>query len=152
MGIGLLAPLAQTICFEVPGEPVPQGSGRPIRAGNGRTYVIADSGRLRPWRDAVTWHARRASAGRPPLAGAVAVELAFTFIRPRWHYGRRGLRPSAPLGHAVRPDLDKLARAVLDALVGAGVIRDDAQVAELHATKGYGERPGLAVALRSLEG
>src|SRR5579884_2129346 len=128
MGIGLLAPLAQTICFEVPGEPVPQGSGRPIRAGNGRTYVIADSGRLRPWREAVT------------------------FIRPRWHYGRRGLRPSAPLGHAVRPDLDKLARAVLDALVGAGVIRDDAQVAELHATKGYGERPGLAVALRSLEG
>ena len=79
------------------------------------------------------------------------MELAFTFIRPRWHYGRRGLRPSAPLGHAVRPDLDKLARAVLDALVGAGVIRDDAQVAELHATKGYGERPGLAVALRSLE-
>ena len=35
---------------------------------------------------------------------------------------------------------------------GAGVIRDDAQVAELHATKGYGERPGLAVALRPLEG
>jgi len=31
------------------------------------------------------------------------------------------------------------------------VIRDDAQVAELHATKGYGERPGLAVVLRSLE-
>jgi hypothetical protein len=37
----------RTICFEVPGEPVPQGSGRPIRAGNGRIYVIADKGMAR---------------------------------------------------------------------------------------------------------
>jgi Holliday junction resolvase RusA-like endonuclease len=83
--------------------------------------------------------------------GAVAVELAFTFARPRGHFGRRGgLRLSAPTRHAVRPDLDKLVRAVLDALVGAGVIRDDAQVAELHASKRYGEWPGLIVVLRPL--
>jgi len=30
--------------------------------------------------------------------------------------------------------------------------RGEVQVAELHATKGYGGRPGLAVALRPLEG
>ncbi|HZU17937.1 MAG TPA: RusA family crossover junction endodeoxyribonuclease, partial [Candidatus Dormibacteraeota bacterium] len=104
----LLAPLARQISFEVPGEPISQGSGRPIRAGNGRLHVIADNPRLQPWRDAVTWHARQALDGRPPLEGAVAVELAFTFPRPRGHYGRRGLRPSAPASHAVRPDLDKL--------------------------------------------
>jgi Holliday junction resolvase RusA-like endonuclease len=148
----LLAPLARQISFEVPGEPISQGSGRPIRAGNGRLHVIADNPRLQPWRDAVTWHARQALDGRPPLEGAVAVELAFTFPRPRGHYGRRGLRPSAPASHAVRPDLDKLCRAVLDALVGAGMVRDDAQVAELHATKRYGERPGLIVVLRPLKG
>jgi Holliday junction resolvase RusA-like endonuclease len=147
----LFAPSRQ-ITLEVPGEPIPQGSGRPIRAGNGRLHVIADNSRLQPWRDAVTWHARQALAGRRPLEhGAVAVELAFTFARPRRHFGRRGLRLSAPTSHTVRPDLDKLVRAVLDALVGAGVIRDDAQVAELHATKRYGE-PGLIVVLRPLKG
>jgi len=116
-----LPTVQETIVFEVLGEPVPQGSGRPIRAGNGHLHVVADNPRLQPWRDAVTWHARQALAGHSPLEGAV--ELTFTFARPRGHYGRQGLRSSASRDHAVRPDPDKLARAVLDALVGTGGAR-----------------------------
>jgi crossover junction endodeoxyribonuclease RusA len=45
----------------------------------------------------------------------------------------------------VRPDLDKLVRAVLDALSEAGVWRDDAQVVSVVARKAYGSAPGLTV-------
>ena len=62
-----------------------------------------------------------------------------------------GLLPSAPAEHTVRPDADKLARSLLDAISDAGVWRDDAQVAELHVRKVYGDRPGVRVRLVELE-
>lgn len=130
--------------FEVPGEPQPQGSLQ-AHSRNGHAWVTSDNPRLRPWRNAVCWHAREALGERPPLTGPVRVELWFSFSRPRGHFGRRGLLPSAPAGHAVRPDCDKLARSALDALTEAGVWRDDAQVAELVATKAYAERAALRV-------
>jgi Holliday junction resolvase RusA-like endonuclease len=37
----------------------------------------------------------------------------------------------------VRPDIDKLCRAVLDAITMSGVIHDDAQVVSLFAHKFY---------------
>jgi crossover junction endodeoxyribonuclease RusA len=40
----------------------------------------------------------------------------------------------------VPPDLDKLQRAIGDALsIDAGYIKDDAQIVEWHATKQYGQ-------------
>ncbi len=138
---GLPSPVIE---FEVPGEPQPQGSHQAYTR-NGRAWVTSDNPRLRPWRNAVCWHAREALGERPPLTGPVRVELWFSFARPRGHFGRRGLLPSAPAGHAVRPDCDKLARGAIDALTEAGLWRDDAQVAELVATKAYAERSGLRV-------
>jgi len=41
-----------------------------------------------------------------------------------------------------RRDLDNLLKAVLDALVHAGVLQDDSQVAELHAVRREARRPG----------
>jgi Holliday junction resolvase RusA-like endonuclease len=137
---------AATIAFEVPGVPQPQGSTRAFKhRSSGRVVVTSDNARLRPWRDAVCWHARQALAGRQPLGGAVVVTLDFRFTRPAGHFGKRGLRPSAPREHVVRPDLDKLARSTLDALSEAGIWRDDAQVVEVRARKGYGEVAGAAV-------
>ncbi|PZR70031.1 MAG: hypothetical protein DLM66_04825 [Candidatus Dormiibacter spiritus] len=130
--------------FEVPGEPQPQGSHQAY-ASNGRAWVTSDNPRLRPWRNAVCWHAREALGERPPMRGPVRVELWFSFARPRGHFGRRGLLPSAPAGHVVRPDCDKLARGAVDALGEAGVWRDDSQVVELVASKAYAERSGLRV-------
>ena len=50
----------------------------------------------------------------------------------------------------VRPDLDKLCRAVLDALTGIAY-KDDQQVVSLFATKSYGERAGVFILLTELE-
>lgn len=144
-----LSPPLIGIAFEVPGEPQPQGSTKAFRHRHtGRVMVTSDNARLRPWRDAVCWHARQALAGRGALVGPVEVVVEFRFARPGGHFGKRGLRPTAPREHIVRPDLDKLVRAVLDALSEAGVWRDDAQVVETKARKRYHAQPGAAIEVR----
>lgn len=131
----------------VPGIPAAQGSKRHV----GRGVMIESSKRLRPWRATVTaaiveagWH------HDPVLAGPVAVSLMFYFPRPRAHYGTgrnaNRLKDSAPLWHDKRPDVDKLARAVLDAITESGTLRDDCQVVALSARKRYGP-PGVAITL-----
>lgn len=46
---------------------------------------------------------------------------------------------------AVTPDIDKLARAVLDALKSGGVLVDDAQVVRLITEKRYGHELGVRI-------
>jgi Holliday junction resolvase RusA-like endonuclease len=123
----------------VHGRPVAQGSlvrnpGRGVRPDNAKALL--------PWRNAVSSAAYEAMGDRPILVGPVRLEVAFTFARPRGHYGTgrnaRALRASAPAAPTTNPDLDKLVRAVCDALTGV-VFRDDSQVVEVEATKRYGE-------------
>ena len=67
--------------------------------------------------------------------------------RPKSHYGKRGLLPSSPDYPAGMPDIDKLARAALDAMTGV-VWSDDAQVSDLRVRKDYcelGQQPGCSV-------
>lgn len=67
------------------------------------------------------------------------VRITAMFARPLSHYGtgrNKGvLKPSAPVFHATTPDLDKIARAVCDALTVAGIWADDKQAAELTARR-----------------
>jgi crossover junction endodeoxyribonuclease RusA len=138
--------------IEVPGIPAPQGSKRHV--GNG--IMVEASAALRPWRDAVTWHARRAHGPRPPMGGAVQVTMLFVFPRPRSHYGTGRnagtLKPGAPVFHTSKPDIDKLIRAILDALTQAGAVKDDCIIAAAGAKKIYGARPGCRITVESLEG
>jgi crossover junction endodeoxyribonuclease RusA len=108
---------------------------------------------LGEWRDQVAWQARAALAGRR-LRGAVAVRVTFRMPRPKSHYRRDGsLRDDAPYWHSVRPDGDKLGRAVNDALVAGGVFGDDGQVAMLVVRKIWdpGSGAGAEVQVRMLE-
>jgi Holliday junction resolvase RusA-like endonuclease len=79
----------------------------------------------------------------------VLVSLVFTFTRPKYHFNKHGIRPGAPLFKQTKPDLDKLCRAVLDALTESGVLRDDCLVVSLIASKLYGENPGVLVRVTS---
>lgn len=127
----------------VPGVPAPQGSKRHV--GKGR--MIESSQAVKPWRESIRW----ALIGLPrkqraswPLTGAVCVWLDFTMPRPVSTPKRR--TPPA----IRKPDLDKLARAVLDAIGSAGTWGDDAQVVQLHCTKRLamlGESPGLHITI-----
>jgi crossover junction endodeoxyribonuclease RusA len=103
-------------------RPVPQGS---MSVFNGR--VVHSRGKdLKAYRDLIASVA--AQSFPEPLRGGVRVELRFILPTPK-------SRPRV-LPH-VRPDLDKLVRAVLDGLTGVAYV-DDAQVTSLTAVKRYG--------------
>jgi crossover junction endodeoxyribonuclease RusA len=88
-----------------------------------------------------------AQQGYKILTGSVGVYIIFTFPRPKDHWLPVGagtkrsapvLKPGAPIGVTHKPDLDKLCRAVLDALTGI-LYLDDAQVVALAASKRYAD-------------
>lgn len=136
--------------FTVLGTPSPQGSKRHV----GKGVMVESSKTLRPWRDLVAWTAREAHRPDPPFDGPVNLNLTFTLKRPRAHY-RTGkhhaeLRSDAPVFHPKKPDLDKLARAIMDALTTASVWKDDSQVATLHARKTYGDEERVDIIVEPL--
>lgn len=53
--------------------------------------------------------------------------------------------------HVVKPDLDNLAKSVLDALNGIAWY-DDAQIVELHIAKKYVQSPHIFVSIHELKG
>jgi crossover junction endodeoxyribonuclease RusA len=136
------APSLQTdvvVEFFVPGKPAPQGSKRHV----GHGIMVESSRELGAWRERVALAAHTAMAGSELSAGAVTLALSFVLPRPKSTPKR--LTPPA----VKRPDLDKLVRAVLDAITDV-VIVDDAQVTNLYATKrlaGLGENPGVNIRL-----
>ena len=111
----------------VAGRPAPQGSKRHV----GRGILIESSKACGPWRTTVGYHAAQVFVG-PPLDGPLAVRIEFVMPRPAGTPKRR--TPPA----VKKPDTDKLARAILDALT-AVVWRDDSQIVDLHASKRLAE-------------
>lgn len=143
--------------FVVYGTPAPQGSKRHV----GRGIMIESSKKLRPWRDAVRYEAVNARNGAPPIDAAVMVGMVFTFPRPKSHYrtGKNAhlLRDDAPDSPVGKPDLSKLARSTEDALVDAGVLRDDSRIVEyvrlakfyVGADRDALDAPGVRIEIRS---
>lgn len=123
------------ISFFVAGVPQPQGSARAFVV-QGRAVVTSANKNLRPWRDSVLAAARAEMAvadERITKPTPVAVRITFYLQRPASHTKKQQERRAV----TVRPDIDKLARAVLDALTVARVFDDDAQVYDLHVLKQY---------------
>lgn len=101
----------------------------------------ATSKALGPWMRAIRRTAGHALIGMDwKINGPMSVQLRFFLPRPQHHFGRRAgtayLRADAPTHHAVKADIDKLARASLDAMTGL-LFSDDMQVYSLTATKEY---------------
>jgi Holliday junction resolvase RusA-like endonuclease len=109
--------------------------------GAGRPTIAANRDHLEPWRQAVAAAATQAIAAGPMLAGPLELRATFVFRRPAAHYGTGRnagkVKLSAPALVSTRPDLDKLVRAIGDALTGI-IYRDDAQLAVVRAEKHYG--------------
>lgn len=138
--------------IRVNGIPAPQGSkkGFPIRRKNGSIGVaITESAgdKVTTWRHDVRAAAERSMEAQnwaTPLNGTGAtLDLLFFMPRPKGHYGSGRnagiLRDAAPDRHVTKPDLDKLIRAVMDALTSAGVYTDDSTVSTIHAMKMYAD-------------
>lgn len=148
----LASPLA-TVKFFVPGVAKPGGSKRvfPLFQGQGESKkwlynrVSDASGTAgKDWRASVQVFARNVYGERPLMVGALKVIFTFYVQRPKGHFNKRGLKPSAPLYPVKKPDVLKLSRAVEDALTGI-VWRDDAQIVTETILKRYDEKPGVQV-------
>lgn len=141
------------LSFTVPGVAQPAGSKRayPFRRKDGRlgAQVVDDNRKSKPWKATVAECALAARTSPELLDGALAVSFAVYLPRPKSHFGKRGLRPSAPAFPTVKPDVLKLARAIEDALTGI-VWRDDAQIVKEVLSKEYGEPARVEIEVRVL--
>lgn len=115
------------ISFRVQGEPKAQPRVKAFRRGAHASVYTPDTADA--WKALVAAAAAQASPPEP-FRGAVHVRLAFFMPRPK-----RLQRSPVSAWHGQKPDVDNLAKAVLDAMAETGWWLDDAQVAELVARK-----------------
>lgn len=137
----------KSIEINVRGLPIAQGSSKGFVV-NGRAVITSASKGLKPWRSVIAGQAQDAVLGLAPLDEPIAVDMQFRFPRPKAHFGKRGLKPTAPKHLCAKgKDLDKLLRAVCDALTKV-VWRDDRLVCRASCEKTYADEahpPGVSV-------
>ena len=139
----------------IEGVPVPQGS--LVSNGAGRGLRHSNEGKLKPWRyQIVSMLTRQRPADWDPSA-PVTVCAVFRFPRPQGHYGTgknsNKLKPSAPEFHTVKPDADKAARALGDAIEQSGLVRGDQQITCWNVAKRWcvgDEAPGVLLTVLAL--
>lgn len=131
--------------LEIVGLPQPQGNKTAFQVA-GKTVLV--EGRRPParaafslWRQAVAHAAAERAAEVGMLDGPLHVGINFRF--PRVTTTRK-----RDVWHVTRPDLDKLERAVNDALKQGGLIRDDSRICEVYKGKRFcvgDEPPGASI-------
>lgn len=138
-------PIAErrVFAFDVLGTPAPKGSthatlinGRPVNLPAGSSVNRRN---LRHWDTAIR-EAAIALMGdvtAPPFVRIPLVfEVRFRLARPAGHWGKRGLKPSAPKYPIGKPDGDKLARQAADSLATI-LFDDDARIVSWRVDKVY---------------
>lgn len=120
----------------------------PVRPrGQERARVVRSASGVRAYTPNASANAQREIrelwllAGRPcvPEGAAFRAEICATFKRPKAHAGRRDVR-------GPRPDVDNIAKLVLDALQGHA-FADDTDCHALTVEKRWGEADEVAVTL-----
>lgn len=134
--------MCDAFTFVVHGVPIPQGSTRAfIPKGWNRPVITAANSKTKPWRQEIAGCAlaemERLGLSKIGRKTAVKISAYFSFPRPT------SVSPKRFPEKTTKPDLDKLVRALLDALTGV-VFEDDSQVVMFAAKKGFGA-PGLRV-------
>ena len=121
----------------IPGECVPQGS----KSVNRKTGHLFDANtRLKAWRKEAgtaldqyigTWF-----GAWEPYDGALLVHVTFYLPKPRT------VTRELP---SVKPDIDKLMRALNDMLTISNLIKDDARITSYRALKRYDNNPRTVI-------
>jgi Holliday junction resolvase RusA-like endonuclease len=126
--------------ISVVGDPASQGSHAII---NGR-IVQVNSKKHKAWRTAiVSTCIDNLPEGWEPLDEPVELIVNFYMLKPS------SVKRSLP---SVAPDLDKLVRAVGDALAIGGVYTDDSRIVRISARKVYaqGIEPGASISVKTI--
>lgn len=119
------------LCFLIHGHPATQGSKKAFKRGKKIVLVEMDP-KLPEWRAAVTKAAKDAAGPDwKPWDGPISVRGVIRLPAPR--KSKFGEWPAGP------PDLDKLQRAIGDALTNSKVITDDARIVHWDIRKTWAE-------------
>lgn len=128
--------MSRAVSFVVRGTPIPQGSKGVTVTKNGKpTLFDVNAAPLRRWRKAIAFEAEM-NRGTWLRQSPLHVHLIFQLPAPKSKFDGDWV--------PVKPDIDKLVRAVLDGLTDGGAFIDDAQVVSIQAEKRYGE-PGVII-------
>lgn len=143
--------MSKSLNFTIYMKAEPQGSSKAfVIPGTNRASVTSANPKMKPFRSEVTRMAMAtmSEAGHDePMfdkPSAVQVAIQFNFLKP-------ASVPKSRIRPVVKPDIDKLVRAVLDALTGVA-FRDDAQVVSVNASKFYDNKESVTVTVYDLEG
>ena len=120
------------VTFSVTGQPVPQPRPRVSTAGGFSRAYVPGKHPVHAYREAIAAAAR--AAGLTTTGEVLNVVIDAVFERPKSHMRKAGVKPDAP--KLPRPDVDNIAKAVLDAL--QDVMGDDSLVGRLVVEKSYG--------------
>ena len=120
------------ITFTVLGDPVPQPRARITTRGKFAHAYTPKSHPVHGYRQQLAVAAR--AAGLTPTGEPLDVVIDAVFERPKSHMNKSGVKATAP--KLPRPDVDNVAKAVLDSL--QDVMGDDTMVARLVVEKSWG--------------
>lgn len=132
------------IKFSVKGYPQPKGSMKAFPHRWTRFPVVTSANpRMQAWSRLISLVASLHTPKEGLWDGPVELHLCFRLKKPK-------ALPKKRRSWAIKkPDLDKLIRAVKDALKGV-VYTDDSKVVSLHAWKDYGDIPGVDIEIINL--
>jgi len=137
-------PATRSVVVELAGAPVPKG--RP-KFGRGRAYTPT---KTRNYETDLRWAAKVAMHGRPPIEGALRVEILAAFPIPgSWSKMKQARALAGILRPTGTPDYDNVAKAAGDAL-NKIVWRDDAQIVNATVIKRYSDKPRLRIEVEAL--
>lgn len=160
--------MSRKIEFFVPGAPVGKGRPRAARRGAGvvmftpektagyEALVAATASNAMRAENSIRWgemygfglaSAMRVGDGKL-LAGPLEAVLEMRIPIPAsWSKAHKAAALAGTELPTSKPDIDNVAKAILDACNGV-VFRDDAQVVMLAATKAFSDEPGVRVVIR----
>jgi len=113
-----MSEMVKDLTIWIPGQPATVTAQQKIITKGGRIF---DNRRVQEARARLFWKLKEHSPAEP-LDGTLSVEIT-------WAFERKG--QSDFEWKNTRPDLDNLAKLLLDEIVRAGIIADDARVVEL---------------------
>lgn len=122
------------------GDPVPQPRARITTRGGFAHAYTPKKHPIHAYRASIAgdWQMQWTKDLNRPFTGPVTVEIVYHFARPASHLRKDGT-PKASAPAYPRPDVDNLAKAVLDALTDAGAWADDSQVVSLGVRKKWSQ-------------
>jgi Holliday junction resolvase RusA-like endonuclease len=157
----------QVLAFSMSGEP--RGKGRPRVDTRGAFPRMHTDSKTIKYEASITREARAQMAGREPLEGPLSVSLRFRMPIPKSAAKRaKAAMAAGEIAHCGPPDVDNLAKAVLDGIATDAlmrrkaktveerqaarvVFRNDSQIVRLFVTKIYAEQPGVDVRIEAFQ-